>query len=348
MTNKDKPMESLIDKGDLIGRIDINAAKHLIPTGYLAIDAGIVGAEGLPTGSLIELFGEEGCGKTTLAMQIAKRTQEYGGYVLLADTERWEERRMKQIGIELNPDQIARIGGEHLEKIFANIQSTVTYYKKKKFEAPLTIIFDSIALTPTKLELDAIYKGNPPPVAATAKILTPILKTLQIMLNETPILLIMINQYRMDLSNISMPSFMRGGTKKKTTGGAAFKYACHLRLKMSPRDTIEHNGVSVGYVSKIVAEKNKINPPGVVREYVQYYNGGIGNWHTVQVEGERLGLIEQNGSWYSFTGTDGKEVKYQGRHGILTVSDEDYLYMKEEVKKGMLDQIKMINEMESK
>jgi recombination protein RecA len=344
-----KSMDTYVNKNNnVLTPIDINQVPFLIPTGYIAVDQGIIGAEGIPTGILVELFGDEGCGKTTMAMQIAKQTQKLGGYVLLADTESWEVSRMQQVGVELDEDKIARIEGTYMEEIFKNIQALADFYKKQSLDIPLTFIFDSIALTPTKLELDAIAKGNTPPVAATARILTSVLKNLQLMLIRTPILMVMINQFRMDLSNIGMPSFMQTRPKKKTTGGTALKYTCSLRLELTAKDTVQQDGIDVGYIVKAKAEKNQVNAPGIEREYVQYYNGGIGNWYTIQVEGEKLGLIKQNGSWYSFTGTDGKEVKYQGRHGILSVSDEDYEYMKEQVKQGMLHQLDTIKNVKAR
>lgn len=332
-------LNALFEKNNVIQEVEQeNENKYIIPTGYIAIDYGILGVGGFPTGHMVEIFGKEGCGKTTMAMHIARNVQEMGGMVFLADTERWDLDRARSMGIKLDKSQLVRIQGATLEDIFSNIYTAVEAYKQLKITTPTVIIFDSIALTPSRYELEATIKGTSAPVASTARILTSILKTLEIMLENLPILVVIVNQYRFNLSNMNKPSYLT--TEKnmyQTTGGEALKFACHARIELIPKKTFKQNNLVYGHYIQATAIKNKIAPPNITREYLQFYNGKAGNWSTVLNEGVAQGIIQQKGAWYVYG-----EHKFQGALGILKLDKEVYKQLEQEVCEALQADIKKI------
>lgn len=338
---KDNKLNALFEKNNVIQEVNQkNTERYIIPTGYIALDYGILGIGGFPTGHMVEIFGKEGCGKTTMAMHIALNVQKMGGMVFLADTERWDLDRATKMGIDLSKEHLVRIQGATLEEIFSNIYTAVEAYKQFKITTPTVVIFDSIALTPSKFELEATIKGSSAPVASTARILTSVLKTLEIMLEDLPILIVIINQYRMNLSNLNKPSYLSSWkTMYQTTGGEALKFACHARIELIPKKTFEQGDRVYGHFIQATAIKNKIAPPNIKREYLQFYNGKVGNWHTVITEGTKLGIIQQKGAWYSY-----KEHKFQGALGILKLDKKVYKELEKDVSMALKNEITEIYE----
>lgn len=274
------------------------STEYIIPTGVDIIDHYLLYKGGFPTGIVAEISGWEGSGKTTLVMNIAKNTQKVGGVVLLADIEPWDIDRMKQIGIETSPDKLLVIKGEFIEERFANLIKAISNLQQAKdIPAPITIIFDSIALGITRKELNAIVNDNEnAPIAAKAQVLTTRLALVENLIRNTPILFIFVNQFRQKLE-IRMPWLGGGGIS--TPGGHALRYAASVRLYLQAGKAYEEEH-PIGYIVTVSTEKNKIAPPLANVTYLQYYNGFFGNWWSIIEGGVQLGIIEQKRGWYSY------------------------------------------------
>ncbi len=297
------------------------ATRFTIPTGCLAIDYGLMGKGGFTTGIVVELYGWEGCGKTTLAMNIAKQTQKMGGLVLLSDIEPWEEERMQQLSVSTDSDKLLYIEGQTLEKIFQNIFAAAEAFKAMNQDKPIVIILDSIALGVTEDQLDAIRQGKGDGgLGIFARIVGTRLKVMQLLIKDSTILFVVINQFRKKIN--TGPVWLGGGTSDDTTSGSALKYATIVRLNLKTGKTFTAKQLGddspVGQVIKPMLDKNKLTPPNRVKEYLQYYNGKFGNWYTIVTEAEKAGLIKRSGSWYNYE----DKARWQGQEGIISVEKE--------------------------
>jgi recombination protein RecA len=301
--------------------------QFIIPSGCLSLDYGVLRKGGLPTGNAVEIFGDEACGKTTLAMNIAKNVLEMGGAIMLKDTEHWEDARMRQVGIDVDryvsEHRLYRIEDEFMEDYFSTIFQAVEAIRKNEVDFPIAIIIDSVALSVTRSQYEAMIERKREEIGARARILTPALGVMNTIIRDTPILFLFINQFRVKFEKRGLYTT----AIQDTTAGNALRYADHLKIGMNPKKNYVVSDMTMGKFVDITTEKNKISVPGITRPSLLMYNGQFPDWYPLVEEGIRLNVIEQKGSWYTY-----KDVKGQGKEGLKNELQGEVLEaLKEEI-----------------
>lgn len=303
--------------------------RFVIPTGCISLDYGIMRIGGLPTGIVVEIFGDEACGKTTLAMNIAKNILDMGGAVLLKDTEHWEDARMRQIGIDVDKysaeHRLYRIEDEFMEDYFSTMFQAIEAIRKNDVDFPIAIIIDSVALSVTKTQYEAMIERKREEIGARARVLTPALGIMNTIIRDTPILFLFINQFRVKFERRGLYTT----AVQATTAGNALRYADHLKIGMNPKKNYTVADITMGKFVDITTEKNKLSVPGITRPSLLMYNGTFPDWYPLVEEGIRLGIIQQKGSWYTY-----KDVKGQGKDSMKDVLVGEVL---EDLKKEIID-----------
>jgi len=319
--------------------------RFIIPSGVDIVDHLILGVGGLPTSRVVEIAGDEGSGKTTFCMNIARNTIRNGGMVILLDMEGdWTPDRLRMVGF--TDEDFARIRVLHKqfwEEYFEALYQLIENLRKKQQEdglnIPITIVVDSVAFGLTKQQYDSMIASKHAPVAALASFFSQRLPLLEYWLRELPVLLLLINQFRQQL-NLTSP-YMQAIQPIETTGGRAIKYAASVRLtiKMLRKvdEKLSNDGIPIGYIARIEQLKNKLNAPVFTGEYLQYFNGRVGNWYTYIQEGVNYGIIEQKGGWYAF-----KDHKFRRRADVE--KEPWYPELKEAVQAKWKEEIERIKQ----
>lgn len=302
----------------------------IVPTGSFAIDHGLLQKGGIPTGSMVQVSGWESSGKTTLAMNIAKRTLEMGGVVILKDTEHWEDYRMRQIGIDIEKfvetGQLIQLKNERfMEEYFAKFIDYLDIIRNSKdtVKVPTLFILDSVALTSTKTQYENVKDQKEAPIAIRARVLSGALSVLEDYVSDLPAIILFVNQFRTAFETRGFRTIV----EERVTGGNALKYAGNLHISLRAKKAYQLQGLNVGNLTEAKLEKNKINFPNRAMDMLLYYNGSFGDWYVMMNEGLKYGLIKQAGAWYSYGSS-----KWQGQDKMAsTISKEDYAALKEEI-----------------
>lgn len=262
------------------GRVDVD----VIPTGSLSLDIAL-GIGGIPRGRVVEVFGPEASGKTTLALHILAEAQKMGGKVAFIDAEHALDPTYAQaIGVNLNEMLISQpsSGEQALEITEQLVRSS----------ALDIIVIDSVAaLVP---EAEILGEMGDAQVGLQARLMSKAMRKLTSIIGNTKTTVLFINQIR---SNISTTAW---GPKTTTTGGLALKFYASVRAEIRRIGSIEENKEKVGNETKIKVVKNKMAPP--FREVVIdiIYGKGIERFRELIHLGENLKLIKRRGAWYSY------------------------------------------------
>jgi len=263
-----------------------------LPSGILSLDE-IIGVGGYPKGRLVEVFGKESSGKTTVALHAASQTQKNNGFVAYIDIEN-----------SLDPDYAQNIGVD-LDKLYLSQPGTAeqAFYTIEEFVltgAFDLIVVDSVAsLTPQK-EIDGIYLSG-----EQARIMSEQLRKLVSIVNQSKCVILFINQIRSTMNkNI--------GELETTPGGKALKFYASVRIEVNSKEAIKNNGVIIGKKTELVIQKNKVAPPFKKATVANIYGEGLTPYMDIIKIGLNRGLIKKMGNWYSY---DSKKIG----HGIFDV-----------------------------
>ena len=306
-------IEKQFGKGSVMKLGEFKAMNiEAIPTGALSLDIAL-GIGGVPRGRIIEIYGPESSGKTTLALHIIAEAQKQNGEVAFIDAEHaLDPVYAKNLGVNINDLIVSQpdTGEQALEIAESLIRSG----------ALDVIVVDSVAALVPKAEIDGDMGDAH--VGLQARLMSQALRKLAGAVNKSKTVIIFINQLREKVG-------VMFGNPETTTGGRALKFYASVRMDIRKVENIKQDGEIIGNRARVKVVKNKVAPPFREAEFDILYGKGISKEGNILDIAVNLDIIEKSGAWCSYKG----EKIGQGR---------------ENVKKYLIDNPKVMNEIESK
>lgn len=273
----------------------------------------VIGQPGIPLGRLTEISGPEASGKSTLCAHILAQCQQDGGIAALIDTEQaYDPIYAARIGVDNG--KLIVMQADVLEEVFTKMEVFIETIKQRnkmaKGERKVVVVFDSVAGTPAKAELEG--DADDKHMGVAARVIRMNLRRITQLVAKEQIGLVFTNQ-----EYSKMGSY--GGTT--TYGGGGIKYHASLRLRLNEVGKLEEAGEVIGSEVEVYGLKNKVSRPFKKRKIVIVHGFGIDNQHYVFEKAKDLGIVQKNGSWYTYNrlGVGGEvieEVKFQGYNGF--------------------------------
>ena len=306
-------IEKQFGKGSVMKLGEFKAMEvEAIPTGALSLDMAL-GIGGLPRGRIIEVYGPESSGKTTLALHVIAEAQKMGGEAAFIDAEHaLDPVYAKKLGVNIDDLIVSQpdTGEQALEITESLVRSG----------ALDVVVVDSVAALVPKAEIDGDMGDSH--MGLQARLMSQALRKLAGAINKSKTVIIFINQLREKIG-------VMFGNPETTTGGRALKFYASVRLDIRKIENIKQDGEVIGNRARVKIVKNKVAPPFREAEFDILYGEGISKIGNIFDMAVNLDIIEKSGSWFSY---NGNKIG-QGR---------------ENVKKYLQDNPKILEEVEKK
>jgi len=278
---KERFGEGAIMKMSEIGAVDVDT----IPTGSIALDQAL-GVGGVPRGRIIEIYGAESSGKTTLSLHAVAEAQRKGGVCAYIDAEHaMDPEYARKIGVNVDELLISQPdSGEHALQIVETLVKTGNV---------AVIVVDSVAALTPRVEIEGEIGDQH--MALQARLLSQACRKLSSIIAKTNTVVIFLNQVRMKVGMVF-------GNPETTPGGLALKFYSSVRINLARTAQIKSGDEIIGNRVKAKIVKNKVAPPFRVAEFDIYYNEGISKSGDALRAGLATGMIKQSGSFFTLEG----------------------------------------------
>lgn len=281
-------IEKKYGRGSLmrLGEKGAAVSVEVVSSGILPLDVA-VGVGGMPCGRIVEIYGPESSGKTTVALHVIAEVQKNGGIAAFIDAEHaLDPLYARRLGVKTDDLYISQPdSGEQALEI------TDTLINSGAIDV---IVIDSVAALVPRAEIDGEMGDSH--VGLQARLMSQAMRKMTATAGKTRTLVIFINQLREKVGVVY-------GNPEVTTGGRALKFYSSLRMEVVKTQEIRNNMEVAGNRVKIKITKNKVAPPFKVAEAELYYGEGFSREIALMDLGERHGVLEKSGAWYSFGGT---------------------------------------------
>ncbi len=280
-------IEKSFGKGAImrLGAGEVAEGIQVIPTGSIALDMA-TGVGGYPRGRVVEIYGPESSGKTTLALNAIAQAQQAGGAAAFIDAEHaLDTNYAKKLGVKIEDLLISQpdTGEQALEVTEALVRSG----------AVDIVVIDSVAALVPKAEIEGDMGDAQ--MGLQARLMSQALRKLTAAISRSLTTVMFINQLRMKIG-------VMFGNPETTTGGNALKFYASMRLDIRKIDSIKENQEAIGGRVRVKVVKNKVAPPFKQAEFDIYFNEGISRAGELVDIGVEKGIIEKSGAWYSYSG----------------------------------------------
>jgi len=289
-------------ESDHIKKMDV------ISTGAIGLDIAL-GVGGVPRGRIIEIYGPESSGKTTLAMHVIAEAQKIGGTAAIIDAEHaFDPEYAKKLGIETDNLLISQPdnGEQALEILETLLRSG----------ALDVIVVDSVAALTPKAEIDGEMGDSH--MGLQARLMSQALRKITGIVSKTNTIVIFINQIRLKIG-------VMFGNPETTTGGNALKFYSSIRMDIRSKEKIVKGDETVGNLVRVKVVKNKVAPPFKEAEFEIRYGEGIDKISSLIDVAVKYNVIEKSGAWFKRNG----ENLGQGREGVKDLLKEDKKLLQE-------------------
>lgn len=279
-------------------KVDVDA----IPTGALSLDIAL-GVGGIPRGRIVEIYGPESSGKTTLAMHIIAEAQKKGEKVAFIDAEHaFDSTYAKQIGLKLEETYVSQPDfGEQALEILETLVRSAGFG---------VLVVDSVAALTPRAEIEGDMGDSH--MGLQARLMSQALRKVTAICSKTGTTVIFLNQLRMKIG-------VMFGNPETTTGGNALKFYSSVRMDIRQKDKILKDGAVTGHQRLVKVVKNKVAPPFKEATFNIIYPYGIDKESSILDAAVSKGIVTKSGTWFRY----GDKQLAQGRDATIEILKED-------------------------
>ena len=262
-----------------------------ISTGSLGLDIAL-GIGGLPRGRIIEIYGPESSGKTTIALQVAAQAQKAGGIAAFIDAEHaLDPTYAGKLGVDI--DELILSQPDHGEQALEIAETLV------RSESIDVVVIDSVAALTPRAEIEGEMTDMQP--GMQARLMSKAMRKLNAAISQSGAMVIFINQLRQKIG-------VMFGSPETTTGGNALKFYASIRLDIRRIAQIKKGDEIVGNETRVKVVKNKLAPPFRQAVFEIYYGEGVSSESELLDMGAARGLVQKSGAWYSLPGNPSQRI----------------------------------------